>query len=730
MKRVGFYIIALSALTASANAQITIPTKPPAGLLTHSSVETEVAGAAMSVSGRAYMWYRDGTVTAGSPEELDDWRTPYEFETARGKTPENIVAMAISSKDRVYTWYDDNTRSVGTSSDLDAYEAPKPYALPYKPNSRQKYQPQDIVDIAISAHDTVYTYFQNGMSARGASTNLGASSSNIPYTISKNRAPHSILGVAMAKSALPTSHVWFNDGRRSAGNPNVLGATSGLPFSQHLTLYSFKPGAPFSDPGFWTPNGAGDFHTLREDLGAVHEPVIAPGMTNIAIARGALTVFAKTGEMLFRENPSSFFSSYLNGTNDPVLNLNTWSGLGDCQNGYEETEEGHGFCIFQAYDTRAAFDKKGGRFVFLANARNYVWQGKNLDKAPDDECSRYIAPPAPGEEDGESVFSDQYCDKGRRNLIIGVSVSENPLDGFHLYGVKENNYRDWPLLTVRGDQLIVGHNGGENPAGYAAIVFNLQDMRNGDRRPQYFKLHKEDLHGAQQIRFPRRQETNAPLTIGVASNGHVYGFSRFADGYEKPSMRKSPQIIPSSVNYTLSHGALRIASSVGGSGHWAEGVKSIHYGRYPISITLLGINIATSWSAGAQPLGPITMSDPKYRSLNCARLAVTGAGGEAIGFAAAVKPTSNATKVKYSAAFMQRPHDATSFSGPIAYQNGGQADPDSQIVSYITFYHEDMCQQQGGAEADPANPHRVWMMHNFGMQNGNLNGALGWVDIY
>ena len=70
------------------------------------------------------------------------------------------------------------------------------------------------------------------------------------------------------------------------------------------------------------------------------------------------------------------WANFLNGTADQVLDINNHTGTGDCQNDYPQTLKGHGFCIFEAYDTRAAFDQKGGRFVFLANARNYVWQGQ------------------------------------------------------------------------------------------------------------------------------------------------------------------------------------------------------------------------------------------------------------------------------------------------------------------------------------------------------------------
>ena len=693
----------------------------------HVSVESNVAGAGISASGRTYMWYRDGTVTAGTAQHPDDWKTPYSFTTDPQKSPAEIVAMAIGAGDKVFTWYKGGVYSIGKSDDLDYYQGLKPFLLPYKGRSKTKYAPEEIVGIGISAYNTVYAYYIDGMSSKGTYNNLGAVQANIPYEAADNRDPDSIIALAGAKGILPVITSWYRNGYYSLGNPEKLGG-KGKPFAQHLTLYS-----PYS-PSFLTggepaPSATGDVHVVRNSDGAAHEPVLAPGNKNIAIARGDLQILTKAGQLRMNINPDIMFSKFLAGATDPVLDLNSFSGLGDCQNGYPETLSGEGFCIFDAYDTRAAYDKKGGRFVFLANARNYVWQGEKVIKdAPDGECSRFRIPGGDtddnGEDEGKLIYSHEYCDKGRRYLLIAVSKSEDPKDGFHRYAIKEENYRDWPLLAVRGDQLMVGHLGDENGEGYAAIVFNLGDMRIGAKRPRYFKLYKGDLGGVENLHFPRRQETDAPLTIAVGGNGRIFGFSRYALYYDKPAIINSANYIPPDDRYTLSHDALRIALSM----PFGTTYK-LYYGRYPISITQNAITVNPYTAMGAKPQKEINLANINYKTFNCARMAVAGNGAEVIGFAGGYMSSPDAEHLKYDAGYVRRAGDGLAFGAPTAYQPGTSHDTTSSAVSNgLILYYEGICQQQGAAAADPYDADRVWVMHNYGMEEGKLKSALASID--
>ncbi len=662
----------------------------------------------ISSSGRAFAWYKDGTVTAGSTTSLDDWRSPYYFHTPLGKDPEDIVAMAISKSDKVYTWYADQTRSVGTSSDLDYYKAPTHYSLP------PGYTPQDIRGIAITGSDQVRTWFADGTVASGSSTNLGASFSGFSYHVAGDRYGSALLGIAHSKTD-STVVSWYRDGYVATGSLLDLGGY-GEPFSQHITLYSFVAGLETTEPGAPTFEGPGPVEVVRTDAGDVHEAVLAPGTVNVAVARGGLRVFRKTGEQIMSSSATGMWGAFMSGGTDPVINLNTFTGLGDCMTGYPQTEYGQGFCIFQAYDTRAAYDPIGKRFVFAANARNYVWESTD---GPRGTCSRYI------DESGDSTPSSKYCDAARRHLLIAVSVSEDPADGFHIYAIKEPNYRDWPMLTVNGNQLIVGHSGGENPDGYAAIVFDLSMMRNGEARPRYFRLDSSDLDGDTNLRFPRTQEGSV-LTVAVGSSGRVFGFSRFLEGYATPPIMKTTETITSSINWVLSNGALRLARRVSGT---PSNAGQLYYARYPIATSFTGISLTTDAASGAVPYGPLAVPASDYVSFDCPRLAVTDQGDEVIAFAGA---RAVGDYVRYDAAYVARPAGSANFTTPAPYKAGSFVDPTSDSdLSSLTFDTAG-CDQQGGAARDPVS-RRVWMMHSYGLEPAStklvFRHALGWIGF-
>ncbi len=686
--------------------------------LSHISIDGAVAGMAVASTGHAYAWYRDGTVTAGSYYSLDDHRSPYYYRTPPGKSPSNIVAMAISASDKVYTWYDDGTRSVGNSRDLDSYKPPEPYKLPFKTRFK-RYTPSEIVGIAITAKDEVVTYFSDGTFARGNSLNLGAISSKTNYSTAVHKKPQAILGVGYHK-LYKKFIIWSRDGYVTmCATQNLQLCLSTRPFTQHLTIYSFKKnGLKMSEPNAPIFELPGPVVRVRGDLD-FHEPILAPGYANIAVAHSWISIFRKTGEMIMHVSGNNLFRDFIIGSSDPVRNLNTYAGLGDCEHNYPQTHGGHGFCVKEVYDTRAAYDKIGKRFIFLANARNFVWQGDRIihhEENPEHKCAMYKAP---GGSKGINVFSSAYCNHARRYLLIAVSKSENPEDGFHLYAIKENNYRDWPLLTVNGDQLIVGHKNIENPDGYVAIVFDLAQMRQGSKRPRYFKLYKKDFAGVTAVNFPRIQEGSV-LTVGIGG-GYVFGFSKSHQGYTMPKILKTKANLISSANWTLSHGALRLAK--GNS-------NRIYYGKYPIATSLAGIDVKTTPAEGATPYGPLSIPDSDMVSFDCPRLTVTNAGDEVIAFAGVRR--RQGSKVSYDGAFIVRKSGHASFGAPVSYSKGTYPDPVSNADAKPLCYNKGNCQQQSGAERDPFE-RRVWMMQGYGLEQiGNclkLRGALGWVRI-
>ena len=133
---------------------------------------------------------------------------------------------------------------------------------------------------------------------------------------------------------------------------------------------------------------------------------------------------------------------------------------------------------------------------------------------------------------------------------------------------------------------------------------------------------------------------------------------------------------------------------------------------------------------GARPYSPLSLSDSDMISFNCARLAVTNADDEMIGFAG-VRVGAN-QEVSYDAGFVTRRLDEYHFSAPVVYARGEFPDPSAEFDGANLSYSDTQCQQQGGAEKDPVS-RRVSLMHSYGMQpqgSGNvLRGALGWVRI-
>jgi hypothetical protein len=76
-----------------------------------------------------YVWYRDGTVTSGTSDHLDQYRSAYHYSTPSGKSPADIVGLGIAGNDHVYAWYRDRTASSGTTDNLAGYIAPYSYTV-------------------------------------------------------------------------------------------------------------------------------------------------------------------------------------------------------------------------------------------------------------------------------------------------------------------------------------------------------------------------------------------------------------------------------------------------------------------------------------------------------------------------------------------------------------------------------------------------------------------------
>ncbi|QHS58793.1 M57 family metalloprotease [Chitinophaga agri] len=119
-------------------------------------------------TGYAYVWYKDGTVSAGSQYNLGSFFAPKPFQLPAGKTPADIVGIAIAKNTSYcYAWYSDGTVSAGYSDNLGAYIAPYPYTLaPGKTYT-------DIADIGIAASSGwCYAWYKDNTMSVGYSDDL------------------------------------------------------------------------------------------------------------------------------------------------------------------------------------------------------------------------------------------------------------------------------------------------------------------------------------------------------------------------------------------------------------------------------------------------------------------------------------------------------------------------------------------------------------------------------
>jgi hypothetical protein len=578
-----------------------------------------------------------------------------------------------------------------------------------------------VIAITIAANGQTRTYLNDGKMAVGMPLKLGTA--NLQFETAGQRPASRVLGIADRKQNGETAS-WYSDGYAAMGTSSQLGSSYIAPFVQHETIYSFKTGLAQSEPNPPMFEAIGPIALARSGLDALHEPVLGPGMENVAMAHGDLSVFRKTGERIMKIPAATLFSDFLDGSSDPVRNLNSFSGLGNCLSDYPQTDGGHGFCVHEVYDSRAAYDSIGKRFVFLAQARNTLWQRPSKFYWEDhggptvDECSAYWDPSE------IERYSFDYCNSARRYLMIAVSVSENPADGFHLCAVKESNYRDWPTLAVVGNQLIVGHKNAENRDGYAALVFDLSAMRSGAKRPRFFRLDQSNLDNDYTLSVPRTQDNQSVLTVGIGSSGRVFGFSKTHQGYTAPSLVWTSATLFPSEAWVYWKGALRIAKE--------EEVEkrskryAIHYGRYPVTTTATSIDVKVQAADQAMPYKPLLVPNNVIKSYDCARLGVTTLGDEVIGFSAV---RALGTKAGYDASVVRRRYNETSFGKPTSYAAGQQVDPDSLTSGFTLVTDPRHCQQQGAAERDPEGG-RVWVAHNYGLNaTKSVVGALGFVSF-
>jgi hypothetical protein len=490
-----------------------------------------LVGIAIDSGGGVDAWTAAGTVSSGFASNFAWTRGPSRFSAAPFGSGA-ILAIDIDSDNRVHTWYANGTHSVGTRQDLDGYEAPAPFA------TAGEKAPEEIVGIAIDkSTDHVYAWYEDGYVSKGTSTDLGASTYHGVYSLPRGKAPADVVDMAFAPRS---NHVltWYKDGRWSEGTPADLDAHGGLArYARHGILRSTYPANPPPLPTItagglpplydMAPNNTFSINTTS------HDNVVATGHNYVAVAfDSSVSFYDRSGNPLLGDNLNGnalplndMFGPFMRKSVSDAQNatdVNHYLGFPKSCDTYPVTRAFH-FCVSDVpYDTRVEYDAIGRRFVILAQIRNPLWTslfGANPG-APlgDTEWHSYYA----------TSPSDTKVDAGndglvaRRLKVIAISRSEDPRDGFHTYAFVQNNYRDWPWMSINGNWLTLSnkHNA-SHIDGPVATLLPLDDLRKGRERPRYIDYYREDLHGAISAEPPRQYGslTTHSLLAGADASG-------------------------------------------------------------------------------------------------------------------------------------------------------------------------------------------------------------------
>ena len=206
-------------------------------------------------TGHTYAWYRDGTVSSGTSDDLSRHRTRYPYVMPPGYTPADIVGVAHATYPKsdkkpggyyktetlpaVFVFYRDGKYSIGISNNLAKFLAPRPYELP--PGKR----PEDIVGVSFSGREKItldmltnnrdmafFAFYADGtVSAGFRPTKLDTFRKPYQYVLPAGVSPRDIVDVGVAPD---TRHhfAWYRDGTVSSGVSDHL--------DRHRKRYSYK----------------------------------------------------------------------------------------------------------------------------------------------------------------------------------------------------------------------------------------------------------------------------------------------------------------------------------------------------------------------------------------------------------------------------------------------------------------------------------------------------------
>ncbi len=167
---------------AGSSTDVTLLSRPLPYALPLGKSPADLVDVSVDEDGVMMAWYRDGTYSAGHPQNLASFfyspnhPLPDRVSLPPGKLMSDIVAIATAKSDGdVYVWYDDGEVSHGTINDFDAVGPPVPFSVPNEGVLMSEPTRQyTIVGCGISASDATFCWYGDETVSSGSTTDLDA----------------------------------------------------------------------------------------------------------------------------------------------------------------------------------------------------------------------------------------------------------------------------------------------------------------------------------------------------------------------------------------------------------------------------------------------------------------------------------------------------------------------------------------------------------------------------
>lgn len=740
-----------------------------------------IVGAAIAKSNDwTYVWHANGKVSAGSTGDHDSRRAAYDYTIPGGRQAGDIVGMAISIADHVFTWYKDGSYTEGSSDNLGRYGTSIAYTL------APGYDPKDVLGMAMAgSNNYVYVWYNDGYMSAGSPNNLDAFIPKRPYSqsllLKSEWGPSRRFDIDFVKPSALDAILGANDNglrRLPADQPAQRGPAGRAPLRRQATrgriviereaadditelerlesadeiVAQIDPDRALTDAlttidrdilgdAPIAPIG-GPFDTTINSI----DPMLAVGHQYIVASQYEQIEFmGRLGASLPEKNgvgpvidANDLFAAFLwdmSGQTATDINLHTGFPKSCNDSDYPQTSLNARMCIVEAYDVRAFHNAASGRFIIIANLRNKV----NADLwyvSPGRFASDYAAATGDENEDicgvytpagGSRTYTDDrdVCTAVRRHVAIAVSKTADPRDGFHLYAIIPNNYRDFPWATINGDVLLINNHGEEMAHGAVATGISISDLEAGHFRPSYFQYFREDVTPYVSVRLPQHGAATDGVTLmyGVGSGKTtLFAFPQPAARFQKPPLSPPLDVAVTPRWPAFYQGAFfHMAGHHNVTGYLESNMRrNIAYTRLPISRVYLNgaytLSTSTDPAAGFRnrSFGKNSPDDPPAEIWSYEEPVIAVNANDdvviAYGRMPVITTDTRFPDVRYTVWYhnenAQRP------SAPLV---AGQALPpigSNAQRQRPNFVHH------AGAVVDPANPVDVWISHVYLKQSG------------